>query len=285
MTENMQRKFANRADLLAYLREQFPETAQTDTHISDARGGRAAAEAQLQRLQAGKTYEKTRNDLNGTVSRLSPYIRHGVLSLAEVRDFVLQQVNHPEDAEKFINELAVREYWQRVYAQIGDGIWDDCEDYKTGFDAEEYANEIPVDIQIGKTGLACIDAFIAELYTTGYLHNHARMWLAAYLIHWRKIRWQSGAVWFLTHLLDGDPASNNLSWQWVASTFSSKPYYFNRENLERFSAGVYCQNCPLYGQCDFEGSYETLAANLFPNVDLQPAQPKPKPAPKSPKRR
>jgi deoxyribodipyrimidine photo-lyase len=258
------------------LRQQFPEAAQVDDHISETRGGRSAAEAQLAHLQAGKTYEKSRNDLNGAVSHLSPYIRHGVLSLAEVRDFALQQVHQPNDAEKFINELAVREYWQRVYSQIGDGIWDDQEAYKTGWGAADYTHALPDDILKGKTGLACIDAFITELYTTGYLHNHARMWLAGYVIHWRKIRWQTGAAWFLTHLLDGDPASNNLSWQWVASTFSSKPYYFNRENVERFSAGVYCKTCPLYGDCDFEGSYDEIAADLFPHMPTNPTNQRPK---------
>ena len=70
--------------------------------------------------------------------------------------------------------------------------------------------------------------------------------------------------WFLQHLLDGDPASNNMSWQWVASTFSHKPYIFNRENLERYSDAIYCFECPLYGHCDFEGSYDELEAILFP---------------------
>lgn len=54
---------------------------------------------------------------------------------------------------------------------------------------------------------------------------------AAEIVHWRRIHWQGGAKWFLQHLIDGDPASNNMSWQWVASTFSHKPYFFNRENL------------------------------------------------------
>jgi len=77
------------------------------------------------------------------------------------------------------------------------------------------------------------------------------------MVHWR-IRWQ---VEFLKHLLDGDPA-NNMSWQWVASTFSHKPF-FNRENLERYTEGIYCRQCPLYGHCDFEGSYEELEQRLF----------------------
>ena len=90
------------------------------------------------------------------------------------------------------------------------------------------------------------------------------MWLAAYVVHWRRVAWQAGARWFLQHLLDGDPASNNMSWQWIASTFSHKPYMFNRENLERYSDAIYCFECPLYGHCVFEGSYAELEADLFP---------------------
>ena len=110
-------------------------------------------------------------------------------------------------------------------------------------------------------GMPVIDWAVRELYATGYLHNHARMWLAAYVVHWRRVQWQAGARWFLTHLLDGDPASNNLSWQWVASTFSHKPYFFNRENLEKYTDGRYCQTCRA--ACPFEGSYDALAQRLF----------------------
>jgi deoxyribodipyrimidine photo-lyase len=88
------------------------------------------------------------------------------------------------------------------------------------------------------------------------------------VVHWRRVRWQAGARWFLRHLLDGDPASNNLSWQWVASSFSHKPYIFNRANLERFSSGRFCAACPLAQRrgadgCPFDASYETLQARLF----------------------
>ncbi|MBK8135406.1 MAG: deoxyribodipyrimidine photo-lyase [Anaerolineae bacterium] len=267
MAENMKRTFSDRDELAAYLREQFPEAASVDGHISPTRGGRAAAVERLQKLGYGRDYEASRNYLDGPSSRLSAYIRHGVLSLAEVRDFAIEKEKLPEDAEKFINELAWRDYWQRLYADLGEGIWKDLEPYKTGKIADEYANKLPPDIVDADTGLPCIDALIKQLYTTGYLHNHARMWLAAYVVHWRRIKWQVGARWFLSHLLDGDPASNNLSWQWVASTFSAKPYVFNRENVEKFSEGEWCKTCPFYGRCDFEGSYERLERKLFPDVE------------------
>ena len=157
---------------------------------------------------------------------------------------------------------------ERLWRQLGDGIWDDREPLKTGHRPDTYAPELPSDIAAATTGLPCIDAFAAELIGSGWLHNHARMWLASYVVHWRRVRWQVGARWFLRHLLDGDPASNNLSWQWVASSVSHKPYIFNRVNLERFSSGRYCGDCPRAGRggaagCPFEASYEDLQTRLF----------------------
>ncbi|GCL38040.1 deoxyribodipyrimidine photolyase-like protein [Sphaerospermopsis reniformis] len=263
----MLRDFTNRDELIAYLREQFPQSAEQDDHISETVGGRKAAKAKLKQVDP-VAYAKTRNYLNGAVTRLSPYIRYGVLSLREIRDDILERVENPEDASKLINELGWRDYWQRLYVKLGKGIWENQEEYKTGYKVADYAKNLPEDVIEGKTGLVCIDNFSQELRETGYLHNHIRMWLAAYIIHWRRIQWQAGAKWFLQHLLDGDPASNNMSWQWVASTFSHKPYFFNRENLERYTKGVYCRQCPLYGKCDFEGSYEELEARLFPKGEF-----------------
>ncbi|MBD2138834.1 deoxyribodipyrimidine photo-lyase [Anabaena sp. FACHB-1237] len=263
----MLRDFTSRDELIAYLREQFPQAAERDDHISETVGGRKAAKAKLKQIDP-VAYAKTRNSLTGAVTKLSPYIRYGVLSLREIRDDILDRVKSPEDASKLINELGWRDYWQRLYVKLGKGIWENQEEYKTGYQVTDYAKNLPSDIKEGKTGLICIDSFTQELRQTGYLHNHIRMWLAAYIIHWRRIQWQAGAKWFLQHLLDGDPASNNMSWQWVASTFSHKPYFFNRENLERYTQGVYCRQCPLYGSCDFEGTYDELEKRLFPKGEF-----------------
>jgi len=267
MTNDMRRDFANREELAAYLREEFPEAAKRDDSISQIVGGRKAAMKALQKVDPMR-YAKSRNFFTGAVTRLSPYIRYGVLGLREIRDFVSEKVQNPGDVTKLINELGWRDYWQRLYIKLGDGIWEDQEPYKTGYKLSDYAPELPADIQDGTTGLVCIDSFSRDLREVGYLHNHARMWLAAYIVHWRRVQWQAGAKWFLQHLLDGDPASNNMSWQWVASTFSHKPYFFNRENLEKYTEKVYCRQCPLYGHCDFEGSYEKIEQRLFPHGEF-----------------
>ena len=257
-------EFTNRDDLIAYLRAAFPTADALSPEVAAMRGGRKSAEALLQQLKPER-YAATRNHLNGAVTRLSAYLRHGVLTLAEVRRLALQRGG--AKAEKLVQELAWRDYWQRVYARIGDGVWKDRESYKTGWRPVDYAAELPPDIASGTTGLHCMDSFAQELQQTGYLHNHARMWMAAFVVHFRRVRWQAGAAWFLEHLLDGDPASNNLSWQWVASTFAVKPYYFNRDNLEQFTDGQYCRSCQHYRNgCPFEATYDELQARLFPHA-------------------
>ncbi len=245
----LRRQFADRAELEAYLKSEFPEA---EGALSPIRGGRRAAEERMAALRP-KEYGATRNFLDGAVSRLSPYVRHGVVALGELREAGRASL-------KFVQELAWRDYWQRLYAQWGEGVWEDREPIKTG--VREYAAELPAEIPAGRTGLACMDAFADELRTTGYLHNHARMWVAAYVVHFRRVRWQAGARWFLRHLLDGDRASNNLSWGWGGSTFSSRTYIFNRENLERYTGGRHCRGC--MAKCPFDASYEELSARLFP---------------------
>jgi deoxyribodipyrimidine photo-lyase len=218
-------------------------------------------------------YASSRNHLDGAVTRLSPFLRHGVLSLAEVRDVALAKADQPSRGSKLIQELAWRDYFQRVWQILGDHIWSDIEPYKTGFAAADYADELPADLLCAQTGIDYIDHFAAELVTTGYLHNHARLWLAAYIVHGRRVKWQAGARWFLSHLLDGDEASNNLSWQWCASTFSHKPYIFNRENVLKYSGNRFAQHQP---NDPFDTDYQTLARKLFPQqLDLTENLPQP----------
>ena len=284
----------DREALVAHLRATLPHLSPSDAATSPIRGGRSAA---LQALGAirPQAYERTRNFLAGDVTRLSAPLRHGVLTLSEVRDRALAVAERPGDAGKLVNEFAWRDYWQRLYFQLGEGIWDDREALKTGFRAEDYTSDLPQDLADGETTLRCMDSFADDLASHGWLHNHARMWLAAYLVHWRRVRWQTGARWFLRHLIDGDPASNNLSWQWVASSFSSKPYIFNRENLERYTDGLYCRACKhaAAGTCPFEATYEELSDELFPRLHdrgdgtttlpyLPPLRERPAPAPLSP---
>ncbi len=205
-------------------------------------------------------YARSRNHLDGGVTRLSAYLTHGIIALADVRDVALANARGFHLCMKFIQELAWRDYYHRLWGHLGNHIWSDLEPYKTGFDASDYAEELPQDLLAARTGIDYIDYFVDELHDTGYLHNHARMWLAAYVVHARRVKWQAGARWFLSHLLDGDEASNNLSWQWVASTFSHKPYVFNRENVLKYSGDRFAHH---QASDPFDTDYESIAATLF----------------------
>jgi deoxyribodipyrimidine photo-lyase len=177
-------------------------------------------------------YARTRNAIGGAVSGLSPYVSHGFVTLADVLATVAS--HHAVGVQhKFVYELGWREYFRHVWQHRGDGILTSVHPGPLPEDA--YAPELPRDIREACTGLPVIDEAVRGLYNTGMLHNHARMWLASYAVHVRKVHWRAGADWLYGHLLDGDLASNHLSWQWVAGTGSSKPYLFNAENVARYA--------------------------------------------------
>ena len=177
-------------------------------------------------------YARTRNALDGAVTGLSPYITHGLLSLRDVYADVYAR--YPLDAkDKFVFELGWRGYYRHVWAHIGEDIHKSLHPGLLPDDA--YRAEMPADVLEARTGIAAIDLAVRQLYETGYLHNHARMWLASYVVHLRKVHWHTAAQWMIGHLLDGDMASNHLSWQWVAGTGSIKPYLFNADNVAKYA--------------------------------------------------
>jgi deoxyribodipyrimidine photo-lyase len=189
----------------------------------------AALRARLAAVRPGD-YARTRNHLQGAVTRLSPYLAHGFTTLPEVLAAV--RAHQPVDTQhKLVYELGWRAYFQHVWRHEGDAIFESL--HAGPLPEAAYARTLPEDIRHGATGVPVIDRAVRELYATGYLHNHARMWLASYVVHLRKVHWRAGADWLYGHLLDGDLASNHLSWQWVAGTGSHKPYLFNAENVAR----------------------------------------------------
>jgi deoxyribodipyrimidine photo-lyase len=195
----------------------------------------AAAQARIAAVQPG-AYARTRNALNGAATGLSPYITHGFVSLGDV----LQQVDArtPLDVQhKLVFELGWREFFRHVWQHRGSGILQSL--HQGVLPDAAYAQALPLDIAMGTTGVPAIDQAVAQLLATGTLHNHARMWLASYVVHVRKVHWRVGADWLVAHLLDGDLASNHLSWQWVAGTGSHKPYLFNAENVARYAPAAF----------------------------------------------
>ena len=175
-------------------------------------------------------YGSTRNYINGSVTYLSPYISRGVISTKFVLSEVLSRGYKPAQIEKFIQELAWRDYWQQVWISKGDAI---------NFDLKH--KQVPVSntsisktIVEANTGIEAIDKAIKEFYKTGYLHNHLRMYIASIACNISQSHWKVPAQWMYYHLLDGDWASNALSWQWVAGANANKKYVANQENINTY---------------------------------------------------
>jgi len=176
-------------------------------------------------------YQKSRNHLEGAVTKLSPYISRGVITLPQVRDRVLAQYT-TEQSEKLIQELAWREYFQNVWWEKVDGIFSDLRFPRDNWQHDELVTAI----LNADTGITVMDDVIRNLYDTGYMHNHARLWLAAIATNIAGAHWHTMGKWLYYHLIDGDLASNFLSWQWVAGTSVSKQYTVNQDLINAWSS-------------------------------------------------
>ena len=203
-------------------------------------------EAALARLagfapRAGREYAEGRNldpgpGRPGAVSRLSPYLRHRIITEAEVVDAVLAR-HSPAAAEKFIQEVVWRTYW-KGWLEMRPQVWARFLETRDRARAGFAGAQALADAEAGRTGIEGFDDWARELVGTGYLHNHARMWFASIWIFTLRLPWALGADFFLRHLIDADPASNTLSWRWVAGLQTpGKTYLATRDNIARFTGG------------------------------------------------
>ncbi|MEO0369860.1 MAG: FAD-binding domain-containing protein [Pseudomonadota bacterium] len=217
----------------------------------------------LARLEAfaprtARVYSSQRNydfgpDKRGNVSCLSPWIRHRLISEEEVLRAVLTRHN-PASAEKFIQEVFWRGYF-KGWLEQRPSVWTA---YRAGLDVamEDAARDrgLRADMEAamaGQTGIDAFDAWARELVETGYLHNHARMWFASIWIFTLRLPWEVGADFFLRHLLDGDPASNTLSWRWVAGLHTKgKTYAARASNINKYTGGRFHPLHQLSSQTD-----------------------------------
>lgn len=175
-------------------------------------------------------YCKTRNYIDGAITKLSPYISRGVISTKMVVERLLAKGYKPHEIEIFIKQLAWRDYFQ----QVGNTLKDDIvKDIKHTQENVRSLN-IPKNIVIANTTIQSIDNGISELYNTGYMHNHVRMYVASLCCNFAQCHWKYPSKWMYYYLLDADWASNTLSWQWVAGSFSSKKYFANQENINKY---------------------------------------------------
>lgn len=208
------------------------------------RGGQLAADAALHAFEV-RGYARRRNNVwppqTRGASRLSPYIRHGLLSLREVWNHV--GGGPSADVAKFRDELLWQEYARHLYARVGTASRRSLRfavTERTPDDGNPWA----------APGL-CLESCWSELVNDGWLTNQTRMWLAS---HWNvrsELGWRDGEDLMYRHLLDGSRAANRLGWQWTVGALTGKAYGFSRWQVEKRAPGL-CAKCPLAQRCPIE---------------------------------
>ena len=168
------------------------------------------------------------------VSCLSPYIAHRLITEYETVERVLKKRPY-QKVEKYVQEIFWRVYW-KGWLELRPKVWTDfTEDLKNIKDDEKLQQAVN-----GKTQISCFNDWVNEIKEFNYLHNHTRMWFASIWIFTLKLPWQKGAEFFLKYLLDGDAASNTLSWRWVAGLQTKgKNYSAQSWNIEKFTNNKY----------------------------------------------
>ena len=135
-------------------------------------------------------YGRTRNYTNGAVTKLSPYISRGVISTKQVATAVLRKGYKPYQIEKFLKELTWRDYFQQVWMAKGESINKDLKHVQEGVSN----HAMPTALLHQSTGILAIDDAIKNLYETGYMHNHIRMYVAGIACNVAQSHWYNRLI-------------------------------------------------------------------------------------------
>ncbi|WP_291363983.1 cryptochrome/photolyase family protein [Acetobacter sp. UBA5411] len=172
-------------------------------------------------------------------SRLSPYLRFGHVTPAQLWHAAMQADASAQNKDKFLAELGWREFaWSILFEQANVAT----RSLRPEFDALPWRID-PKGLkawQSGRTGYPLVDAGMRELWHTGWMHNRIRMVVASFLVKHLLIDWREGERWFVDTLVDHDPASNPMNWQWNAGTGVDAAPFFRIMNpilqSEKFDA-------------------------------------------------
>ncbi len=258
-----------RAGAEAFVEAHFAHLVCDDVKGSKRfRGGQTAADSALASFDVAG-YASRRNEVlpveRRGASALSPYIRHGLLTLGDVWEHV--GGGPSKDVQKYRDELLWQEYSRHVYARLG------------GRTATGLRHEMATDAQWVRRewdrSMACIDFVVTELEDDGWLVNQTRMWLASQWSVRDGWRWQDGEDEFFRHLLDGSRAANRLGWQWTTGVGSSKPYGFSKWQVDKRAPGL-CQQCEYRDACPIDQwpddpEFTTTTPVELGRVDAPPA--------------
>ena len=235
-------------DVYAWVKDHLGHLCEPQASASGGspRGGQLAADAALQAYDV-TGYARRRNNVwpAGTrgSSRLSPYIRHGLLTLREVWDHVAGGPR--SDVTKFRDELLWQEYARHLYARLGT-----ASRHSFRFDVEERTEDTgPASMgNPWSSSARCLDSSWSELVSSGWLTNQTRMWLASQWSVREGLGWRDGEDLMYRHLVDGSRAANRLGWQWTVGALTGKAYGFSRWQVEKRAPGLRA-TCPLERNC------------------------------------
>jgi deoxyribodipyrimidine photo-lyase len=177
-------------------------------------------------------YSESRNrlDLDAT-SRLSPYIRFGMISIrqavhaAKHSNIQTFKPSNSHGAETWLNELIWREFYIQILYHFPHVAQTAFNPSLANIPWRNEASEFEA-WKRGETGVPVVDAGMRQLKSLGWMHNRARMIVASFLVKDLLIDWRWGEAWFMENLLDGDLAANNGGWQWTAGTGTDAAPYF-----------------------------------------------------------
>ena len=148
---------------------------------------------------------------------MSPYIRHGLLSLREVWNAA---AGPAADVSKFRDELLWREYSRHSYARIGMELHRNLR-FDVAWSGDFTETAWPRE-------MGCVNRALCSLGTEGWLVNQTRMWLASRYTVRSGAGWMAGQEYFHRHLLDGSRTANLLGWQWTVGAGTGEPCGFAR---------------------------------------------------------
>ena len=253
---------------VSWVREHLSDLVDGDVRRSPAvRGGQSAADAALAAFDVAG-YAADRNEVypeeRRGASRLSPYVRHGLITLPQL--WLAVAPGPHRDVTKFRDELLWQEYARHLYARTG-GLATSLR-----YDAPARG---PVPTPQWSADMACLELVTGELERDGWLVNQSRMWFAS---HWsvrHGLGWRDGEDLFFAHLLDGSRAANRLGWQWTVGAGTGRAYGFARAQVERRAPGV-CDGCALRRACPVQSYPDDAAASPVPapngvRADLDPS--------------
>jgi deoxyribodipyrimidine photo-lyase len=155
-------------------------------------------------------------------SRLSPYLKIGAVHPRQLLADLGSDQDRPA-LVRFAAEIAWREFYADVLWHAPGSAWSDLRALPIPYDDPGDAFEA---WRQGRTGYPIVDAGMRQLLAEGWMHNRVRMITGSFLTKDLHAWWPAGARHFLEHLIDGDVASNNHGWQWVAGTGTDASPYF-----------------------------------------------------------